>query len=143
MRSRPACSCYRNFQRPPSALVVSSPLASASLRVWARSLAPFVPPQALRTFPSANLTSSRCATGLPLLTGSTVIVTWSPGFSEVLLQPAFTMSGGLLVSAIQCTLLPSSPLTSYCRKQCGLAQNHSVTVPFMVSCLPTSNAALP
>jgi len=53
------------------------------------------------------------------------------------------MSAGLLVSATQCTTPPLSSLTSNFRKQWGLAQNHSVTVPFRTSLFPVSNAELP
>src|SRR5437588_12288242 len=53
------------------------------------------------------------------------------------------MSGGLLASATQCTTLPLASLTSNCKKQCGFAQNHSVTVPFMVTLLSESKAAFP
>src|ERR1700722_7760207 len=53
------------------------------------------------------------------------------------------MSGGLLVSATQCTTLPSASLTSNFRKQCGLAQNHSETVAFKVTFFPLSKFELP
>src|SRR5438270_4281271 len=53
------------------------------------------------------------------------------------------MSGGLLPSTTQCTTLPLASLTSNCKKQCGFAQNHSVTVPFMVTLLSESKAAFP
>src|ERR1700693_6377417 len=53
------------------------------------------------------------------------------------------MSGGLLASATQCATWPLSSLTSNSRRQWGLAQNHSVTVPFKVTFFPASNAALP
>src|SRR5437879_5521107 len=53
------------------------------------------------------------------------------------------MSGGLLPSATQCTTLPLASLTSNCKKQCGLAQNHSVTVPFIVTLLSEAKAAFP
>jgi hypothetical protein len=84
-------------------------------------------------------------TGLPLFTGRTTIVTTSPGLKELLLQPRLIMSGGLLVSVTHRTVLPSSPFTSNCRKQCGLAQNHSTTVPLKVSLFAGSfsNAATP
>src|SRR5579864_2708368 len=53
------------------------------------------------------------------------------------------MSGGLLPSATQCTTLPPASLTSNCKKQCGLAQNQSVTVAFIVTLLSASKAAFP
>src|SRR5690242_5863040 len=53
------------------------------------------------------------------------------------------MSGGLLPSATQWTTLPPSSLASNCKKQWGLAQNHSVPVPFMVTRLSESKAAFP
>src|ERR1051326_1570725 len=53
------------------------------------------------------------------------------------------MAGGLLPSATQCTTLPLSSFASNCKKQWGLAQNHSVTVPFMVTRLSESKAAFP
>src|SRR5262249_37107553 len=82
-------------------------------------------------------------TGCPLLTGSSVTVTSSPALNVRLLQPRSTMSAALLVSTTQFTVLPLSSLTSNFSQQCGLAQSHSVTVPFSSSILPPSKAAWP
>src|SRR5438067_2407392 len=94
-------------------------------------------------FPSGSTTSSRRPSGFPLFTGSTVTVTSSPSLNIPLLQPRLIISGGLLVSTTQCTTLPLASLTSNCKKQCGFAQNHFVTVPFMVTLLSESKAAFP
>ena len=51
--------------------------------------------------------------------------------------------GGLLVSVVQVRRVPSGPLTSNLRKQCGLAQTHSVTTPSRTSVFPVSNVAAP
>src|SRR5271166_5923945 len=53
------------------------------------------------------------------------------------------MSGGLLVSTTQCSSSPLSFLESNFRKQWGLAQNHCVTVAFIVTFLSVLNAAAP
>src|SRR5580700_2699071 len=81
--------------------------------------------------------------GLPSRTGITVTVTSSPGFNVSLLHPLLIMSGGLLVSTTQCSTSPLSFLESNFRKQWGLAQNHCVTVAFIVSFLSVLNAAAP
>src|SRR5438477_12921484 len=87
-------------------------------------------------FPSGSTTSSRRPTGFPLLTGSTVTVTSSPGLNIPLLQPRLIISGGLLPSTTQCITLPLASFTSYRKKQCGFAQNHPVTTPFMLTLFP-------
>src|SRR5580700_5522056 len=89
--------------------------------------------RAFRIWPLARTTCSTRPIGRPFLTGSSVTVTSSPGLKDCLLQPRLTMSDGLLASTAQCTTLPLSSFTSNLRKQCGLAQNHSVTVPFKAS----------
>jgi hypothetical protein len=97
-------------------------------------------PTQIESFAWAALTPP---TGLPLFTGSTVAVTGSPTLNERRLQPRFTMSGGLLVSTTQFRTVPFASLTSNFRKQCGLDQTHSVTVPFISSFFPVSNVAAP
>src|SRR5712691_9144313 len=72
-----------------------------------------------------------------------VTVTSSPALNVCLLHPRSIMSGPLVVSVTQLTTLPLSSFTSNFRKQWGLAQNHSVTVPFIVILFPVSNAELP
>src|SRR5439155_23698847 len=72
-----------------------------------------------------------------------VTVTSSPALKVCLLHPRSIMSGPLVVSVTQLTTLPLSSFTSNFRKQWGLAQNHSVTVPLRVSLFPVSNAELP
>src|SRR5438445_13709155 len=53
------------------------------------------------------------------------------------------MPGGLLVSTTQCLISPSVVFSSNLRKQCGLAQTHSVTAPFTVTVLSVLNSAFP
>src|SRR5262245_62984857 len=52
------------------------------------------------------------------------------------------MFGGAWVSATQCVVSPLSVLTSKRSRQCGFAQNHSVTVPVSVSRFPRSKTAV-
>ena len=72
-----------------------------------------------------------------------VRVTSSPGLNELRAQPSLAISCGLLVSTIQCVCSPLSFLPSIFRKQCGLAQSHSVTVPDTLTFLSVSYAAFP
>src|SRR5581483_8155461 len=53
------------------------------------------------------------------------------------------MLGPLCASTTHCTVCPFSSLTSNLKKQCGLAQNHSTTVPLRVSFFEVSNDAAP
>jgi len=77
------------------------------------------------------------------LAGIMVRVTSSPGLNELRAQPCLAISCGLLVSTIQCVGSPLSFLPSIFRKQCGLAQSHSVTVPDTLTFLLVSYAAFP
>src|ERR1700756_3544457 len=77
------------------------------------------------------------------LAGIMVRVTSSPGLNELRAQPCLAISCGLLVSTIQCVGSPLSFLPSIFRKQCGLAQSHSVTVPDTLTFLSVSYAAFP
>src|ERR1700747_1929724 len=79
--------------------------------------------------------------GLPFLSGRRLTVISSPGLNESLLQPFPIMLMGACASPTQCATSPLSA-TSNLRRQCGLAQNHSVTVPFTVTLFSVSNTAL-
>src|SRR4029077_5711161 len=79
-----------------------------------------------------NLTVLVLPIGDPFFTGCRVTVTSSPALNEVRAQPHWTMVDGACVSTAQWATLPLSFLTSNFRKQCGLDQTHSVTVPFNV-----------
>src|SRR5438094_248569 len=59
----------------------------------------------------------------------------SPALNDVRAKPLAVISVGFCVSTAQCCTVPSSPVTSNFRKQCGFVQTHCVTVPFNVSCL--------
>jgi len=58
-------------------------------------------------------------------------------------QPRLVMSVGLLTSTAQFRTVPVSSIASNFRKQCGLAQIQSVTVPFSVTSLLVSKLAVP
>src|SRR5213079_3647644 len=81
--------------------------------------------------------------GWPFLTGSIVTVTSSPALNDVRDHPRGVIDVGLCVSTAQFRTLPVSSFASNFRKQCGLLQIHSVTVPFNVISLPVSSAAAP
>jgi hypothetical protein len=82
-------------------------------------------------------------TGAPFFTGSTVTVTSSPALNEVRAQPLVVIETGFWVSAAHCLTIPLSSFASNFRKQCGLAQIHSVTTPFSVISFPVSKVAAP
>src|SRR5437867_2369618 len=79
--------------------------------------------------------------GAPFLTPCKVNVTTSPDLNEVRVHPSALMVVGFWVSTAQFFTLPLSSLTSNFRKQWGLDQTHSVTVPFMVRILSSKLAA--
>src|SRR5437016_3953685 len=81
--------------------------------------------------------------GAPFLGRIMVTTTSSPGLNEFLAQPCLVMSGGLLASTIQCCTSPFSSFESNFNQQWGLAQIHSVTVPFTVVLVPVAYAAFP
>src|SRR5205807_314075 len=81
--------------------------------------------------------------GAPFLGIIMVTTTSSPALNEVLAQPCRVMSGGLLASTIQCCTSPFSSFASNFNQQCGFAQIHSVTVPFIVILVPVAYAAFP
>src|SRR3989442_86023 len=56
-------------------------------------------------------------------------------------QPSWRMLVGLWLSTAPCATLPLSSLTTNFRKQGGLDQFHSVTVPFSVRILSSKPAA--
>src|SRR5213593_2161839 len=79
--------------------------------------------------------------GAPFLTPCKVNVTTSPDLNEVRVHPSALMVVGFWVSTAQFVTLPLSSLTSYFRKQWGLDQTHSVTVPFIVRIFSSKLAA--
>src|SRR6267142_2323575 len=79
----------------------------------------------------------------PQVTGSSVTVTSSPALNDVRDHPRCVIAVGFCVSTAQFRTVPESSFASNCRKQCGLLQIHSVTVPFTVTSLPVSRAAAP
>src|SRR6266850_926070 len=81
--------------------------------------------------------------GAPFLTGSNVTVTSSPALNDVRDHPRCVIAVGFCVSTAQFRTVPVSSFASNCRKQCGLLQIHSVTVPLTVTSLPVSSAAAP
>src|SRR5262245_12272142 len=58
-------------------------------------------------------------------------------------QPRCVIAVGFCVSSAQLRTPPVSSIASIFRKQCGLAQIHSVTVPLSVTCFDVSKLALP
>src|SRR5713226_5655094 len=100
-------------------------------------------PPAVNVWPLGRITFRMRPTGAPLLTGCSATVTSSPALNDVRAQPRFVMSVGLLTSAAQFRTEPVSSFASNFRKQWGLAQIHSVTVPFSVSSFVVSKLAAP
>src|SRR5207249_9770788 len=100
-------------------------------------------PPVPNVWPLGSTTFRIRPTGAPLLTGWSVTVTSSPALNEVRAHPRLVMSVGLLTSTAQFRTLPVSSFASNFRKQCGLAQIHSVTVPLSVSSLDVSKLAAP
>src|SRR6266571_4420967 len=100
-------------------------------------------PPADNVWPLGRITFLMRPTGAPLLTGCSATVTSSPALNDVRAQPRFVMSVGLLTSAAQFRTEPVSSFASNFRKQWGLAQIHSVTVPFKVSSFVVSKLAAP
>src|SRR5712691_678844 len=94
-------------------------------------------------WPLGRITCLMRPTGAPFLTGCSATVTSSPALNDVRAQPRFVMSVGLLTSAAQFRTEPVSSFASNFRKQWGLAQIHSVTVPFKVSSFVVSKLAAP
>src|SRR4030081_1941996 len=87
--------------------------------------------------------STRCRSsrrGAPDLAGCPVMVNLSPGLKVSLLKPASDKLCGVPSSAPQWITSPFSSVTSNRRPQWGLAQNHSVTVPFSVTSLSLTYA---
>src|SRR6185503_11956201 len=82
-------------------------------------------------------------TGAPFFTGSSVTVTASPGLNARRAKPRDSIVTGFCVSTAQFRMVPVSSFASNFRKQCGLAQIHSVTTPLSVISLPVSNVAAP
>ena len=82
--------------------------------------------------PFASRTLTILPTGAPFFTGCNATVTGSPALKEVRRQPRDDMVVGFCVSTLQLRTAPVSSFASNFRKQCGLDQTHSVTVPFNV-----------
>ena len=100
--------------------------------VYATSVCPFGR-RTLRIRPTAS----------PFLTGSNLTVTSSPALNALLDHPRAVIATGFWVSTTQFRTAPVSSLASNFRKQCGLAQIHSVTTPLSVISFPVSNVAAP
>jgi hypothetical protein len=81
--------------------------------------------------------------GRPFLAWIRVMVISSPGLNESRAQACLAISCGLLVSTTQWVSSPLSSFASNFRKQCGLAQSHSVTFPDTVTVLSLSYDAFP
>src|SRR2546427_759345 len=92
------------------------------------------------TCPSARTMRDAVRRGAPDLATWPLTVTLSPGLKTSLLKPDSESACGLPISAPQCTKLPASSVTSNKRPQWGLAQIHSVTVPFSVTVFSVSYA---
>src|ERR1044071_2091466 len=100
-------------------------------------------PPALSALPSGSVTVRSRPIGAPFFTGCRLTVTMSPTLNEDRAQPRLVMSVGLLTSTAQLRTVPVSSIASNFRKQCGLAQIHSVTVPFSVRSFVVSKLAVP
>ncbi len=79
-------------------------------------------------------------TGKFLDVAAITTVTTSPGLNVFALKPKLTRVDGAWFSQIQCVTLPLSSVTSTLRKVWGFVQSHAVTVPFMVTDLPSYEA---
>src|SRR5205823_12014742 len=77
--------------------------------------------------------------GWPFLTGSIVTVTSSPALNDVRDHPRGVIDVGLCVSTAQFRIVPVPSFASNFRKQWGLLQIHSVTVPFNVISLQSGS----
>src|SRR5258708_3717422 len=104
---------------------------------------PRPPPPVPNVSPFASTTRLRRPSGAPFFTGCNVTVTSSPNLNDDLAQPSRVMSVGLLTSTAQLRTSPVSSFASNFRKQCGLAQIHSVTLPFSVYSFVVSKLAAP
>src|SRR5436190_3937741 len=93
--------------------------------------------------PFGNFTLTMRPIGAPFLTASSTTVTSSPALNALLDQPRCVIPTGFCVSSDQLRTSPVSSFASIFRKQCGLAQIHSVTVPASVTFLDVSKLALP
>src|SRR6476660_2683444 len=93
--------------------------------------------------PLGRTTVSSRPIGWLFLTGSSVTVTSSPALNDVRDHPRCVIVVGVCVSTAQLRTFPVSSFASNWRKQWGLLQIHSVTVPFSVISLPVSRAAAP
>src|SRR4030095_14975724 len=100
-------------------------------------------PMAVKELPSGSTTLRSRPMGAPFFTGCRLTVTTSPTLNERRAQPRLVMSVGLLTSTAQFRTVPVSSIASNFRKQCGLAQIQSVTVPFSVKSLLVSKLAVP
>src|SRR5213593_4004655 len=94
-------------------------------------------------WPLGRMTCRIRPTGWPFLTGSMVTVTSSPALNDDRDHPRPVIVVGPCVSTDQFRTPPVSSFALNFRKQCGLLQIHSVTVPFNVISLPVSSAAVP
>src|SRR5262245_22179928 len=100
-------------------------------------------PIAVNVLPSGSTTLRSRPIGAPFFTGCRLTVTTSPTLNEERAQPRLVMSVGLLTSTAQFRTVPVSSIASNFRKQWGLAQIQSVTVPFSVKSLLVSKLAVP
>src|SRR5947209_14411080 len=101
------------------------------------------PPPVPNVSPFGSTTRLRRPMGAPFLTGCRVTVTSSPNLNDVRAQPSRVMSVGLLTSTAQLRTSPVSSFASNFKKQCGLAQIHSVTLPLSVYSFVVSKLAAP
>ena len=92
---------------------------------------------------SERLFPAKRPIGRPFFAWIRVMVISSPALNESRAQPCLAISCGLLVSTTQCVSSPLSSFTSTFRKQCGLAQSHSVRFPDTVMVLSLSYDAFP
>src|SRR5262245_61028133 len=81
--------------------------------------------------------------GRPFLAGWLRTVASSPGLNKRRDHPRFERSAMLAEATDQVLTVPSAPLTSSLRMECGLDQTHSVTVPLIVISPTVSNVAAP